>query len=77
MPDLLLKGHDDVAQFALAASSCSPHVASGGRDKKVSGRQVGTRGGEGGGQEVRDQGAGVEGVQACVCVTSAHTPSAE
>lgn len=35
VPDLVLTGHDDVAQFALAASRISPTVASGGQDKRV------------------------------------------
>ena len=34
-PDLVLVGHTDVAEFALATSSAAPFVASGGRDEKV------------------------------------------
>ena len=34
-PDLVLSGHADVAEFALATSSAAPFVASGGRDERV------------------------------------------
>ena len=34
-PDLVLGGHTDVAEFALATSSAAPFVASGGRDERV------------------------------------------
>ena len=33
--DLVLKGHSDLAEFALGVSSAEPLVASGGRDTNV------------------------------------------
>ncbi|XP_028789783.1 WD-40 repeat-containing protein MSI4-like [Neltuma alba] len=35
IPDLILAGHDDIAQFALAVSASEPYVLSGGKDKNV------------------------------------------
>ena len=36
VPDLVLEGHTDQAEFALGVSSAEPLVASGGRDTNVS-----------------------------------------
>ena len=36
VPDLVLEGHTDLAEFALGVSSAEPLVASGGRDTNVS-----------------------------------------
>lgn len=38
IPDLILTGHSDIADFALGMSSAEPLVASGGKDKKVGNR---------------------------------------
>lgn len=35
IPDLILEGHDDVADYALGWSSEAPILASGGKDKKI------------------------------------------
>lgn len=35
VPDLVLEGHTDNAQFALGCSIAEPYVASGGQDKNV------------------------------------------
>ena len=34
--DIVLAGHDDIAEFAVGLSSAAPLVASGGRDTNVS-----------------------------------------
>ena len=34
-PDLILEGHEEVADYALAWSSVAPILASGGKDKKI------------------------------------------
>ena len=34
-PDLILEGHEDVADYALAWSPTAPIIASGGKDKKI------------------------------------------
>lgn len=36
VPDLVLEGHSDIAEFAVGVSSREPLVASGGRDTNVS-----------------------------------------
>ena len=35
VPDLVLEGHSDIAEFAVGVSSKQPLVASGGRDTNV------------------------------------------
>ena len=34
-PDLVLEGHEEVADYALAWSPVAPIIASGGKDKKI------------------------------------------
>ena len=35
VPDLILEGHEDVADYALGWSSEAPILASGGKDKQI------------------------------------------